>query len=736
MSDNEKDEQHGRLGRLFAALVGTDADELAPHGETPTGADPSSATSRLDLDGLSRTLATSTNPMRALSRFVSDVRRRAAQAEAGAEPSALEVYLAERLEEAGVAEICGRPSLRVVRPRTSDLFYLRVDDEELPWSDKLRVLRVEAALNGALLAASSLEDPDNASLEDLVRFEARCARSIVAQATHLARRRESPARGEWDVRCALSEAIESVRLPYRLTARFRANVAFGRAAFEIDLVPPRVWASTAYVDGLGIVSTTTEMRRRAASEYNLRLGVLLAGYALLVAPELREVWVSGVVDGPASHACYYSARLTRELVEEFDLEGPLDVWTLMRAAGATIDEQNLTLAPVRQGFSLDDDLLCPSWRWESVELSAETLSPGLAHELGAERVRDLGTDESAARRRTADELVRLLGETTEQNVRALLSVCEGATEEVREAAMRCVSELIDGTLPDDPLAICEAFVSGSPLERGIEEARDAFFSRDAAGAERLARRSLAPCDDAGLYADEDGLAWRSFDTYADRVIYNRLVAAPGQTCRLIPNPYFEGHLIVSNCALARGDVGEALAHARLCREVAPVSAQASLHLAQCLEASGDAAGAAEELCRLLSLAHDPQTIGVGYLRMAQLQWQEGNVLAAQACYQLACSRLGAPLLVAGLAVIALLGQVGNASESSLTPEQVEQALRAEGIPLAPTEEVSTVLMEASRAAVDAGLFDVGRDVTHSLCSVLRDDVLFGVLRSLDGEPDR
>ena len=36
MSDNEKDEQHGRLGRLFAALVGTDADEIAPHDETPT----------------------------------------------------------------------------------------------------------------------------------------------------------------------------------------------------------------------------------------------------------------------------------------------------------------------------------------------------------------------------------------------------------------------------------------------------------------------------------------------------------------------------------------------------------------------------------------------------------------------------------------------------------------------------------------------------------------------------
>ena len=170
--------------------------------------------------------------------------------------------------------------------------------------------------------------------------------------------------------------------------------------------------------------------------------------------------------------------------------------------------------------------------------------------------------------------------------------------------------------------------------------------------------------------------------------------------------------------------------------MAPLSTQASLHLAQCLEAAGRAREAGDELRWLLSLAHDPESVGLGYLRMAQLQWQEGHVLAAQACYQLACARLGAPVLVAGLAVVALIGQVGGATEASLTAEQVERALRAEDIPLAPTEEVGTALMEASRAAVDAELFGVSRDVVRSLCSVLRDDVLFGVLRSLEDEPDR
>lgn len=739
MSEDERSERHGRLGRLFAALVGTETDVPAAgeDGRRTDEAEPAAA-SRLDLDALAQKLANSTDPFLVLRRLVDDVRARAASAEAGDAPSALETHLAERLQEAGLLESDPRetPTVRVVRPRTSGLFYLRIDEDELGYTAKLRILRIEAALNGALLATQALEDPEAASCEDLVRLEARCARSIVAQATELASRREGPTRGEWDVRQALSEAIESARVPYRLTARFRVNALGRRAAFEIDLVPPRIWSATAYVDGLGIVASTTEMRRRAASDYNLRLGVLLAGYALLVAPQLEEVWVAGVVDGPVRHDCYYSVRFTRSQLEGVDLEAPLDVWALMRAAGATLDEQNLTLAPVRQGFSLDDETLCPARRWDVTELTERTLSPGPAQELGATNVRDLGIDEAAARRRAADELARSLGTSTEQNVRALLAAAEGAPEDVREAALRCVGALIDGTLEDDPLAIAEALVNGDPLDQDVRRARESFYARDVETAEQRAREALSTPDGAGPYADGDGFAWRSFGTYADRVLYNRLVAPPGETCRLAPDAYLEGHLIVSACALARGDTGEALAHARLACEVAPLSSQASLHLAQCLEAAGEPRGAADELRRLLSLAHDPEAIGLGYLRMAQLQWQEGHVLAAQACYQLACSRLGAPVLVAGLAVVALIGHVGGASDATLTPEQVERALRAEDIPLAPTEEVGTVLMEASRAAVDTELFGVGRDVVRSLCSVLRDDILFGVYRSLEDEPDR
>ena len=734
----------GRLGRLFAALVSVDDDPLPNVGEdSPDGASaPDGNTTVLDIEGLSRSLAASPDPMALLSGLVVDVRGRIGADASGDSPvlppSPLEVHLATRLVEAGLLETdVELPSLHVVRPRTSDLFYLRLDESQVSYLALVRVICIEAALNSVLLASRVLPSPDDATLEEIVRAEQRVARSVTAQVADVASHADAPAVGEWDVRRALALGVESFRLPYRLTARFRVNVARGTAAFELDLVPPDAWAATCYVDGLGIVPATREMRRRAATDYNARLAVLAAGYAFAVAPQVSEVWIAGVVDTSSDHACYYSGTLRRSGLAEVDLTGSFDALAVLRAAGFALEEDDRTLSPVRQTFSLDDERLCPPERYDPPELSERTLGGAAASALGCARVDGLSANERAHRQRVASELVRELGDSTEKNVRMLLSAArEDGHEDVLDAARRCASMLVEGTLPDDPLAIEEALVEGTDLARACSRARDALVSRDLDAAGRAVTEALLPVDGLGTYDDTDTVSWRSFGSYTDRALYNRLLARPGEECRLAPAPYLEAHMIAAAADIARGRVETAVAHARRAAEVAPLSSQASANLAQCLEAAGDTEAAEEELRRLLSLAHDPEGLGIGYLGMAQLQWQHGHVLAAQACYQRATRHLGAPALMAGLAVVALIGHVGLSAGSSLEGDQADSVLRAAGIPLAPTEEVGTALLEAARAATNAGVFTVARDLMRELCALSRDDVHFGMLRSIEDEPDR
>lgn len=751
----EDERGSGRLGRLFAALVG-DAEPLPDLG----GAVPSQPaldagtvaanTSVLDVEALSQSLVSSSDPIDLLRRMVRDVLDRVGPTDApgpvpGDEarplpPSPLELRLAERLREVGLLDSrVALPSLHVVRPRTSGSFYLRVDEGALTDLARTRVLGIEAALNMSLLVSLLLPDPNGASMEAVVRAEQRVARSVPSQASRVAARLDGPARGEWEVRHALSFGIEAFRLPYRLTARFRANVAGGAAAIEVDLVPPRLMASTAFVDGLGLVPATADMRRRAASDYNLRLGVMLAGYALEAAPGLEEVWVAGVVDTASSHACYYSARLTRSALGAVDLDGSFDPLALMRSCGAAVDERGGRLGPVRQGFSLEDERFCPSCRFDPPELSDRELVGPSADALGCRLVRDLGVDEAAGRRAAATRLVRSLSGSTEGNVRELLAAArEAGDESVARAARRCVSALIDGALEDDPLAIAESLVAGDPLSVAVARAQELLAAADERGAAAELRAALEEVEPQGpgtAYPEGGGARWRAFASYPDRVIYNRLVAPGGQGCSLVPAAYLNAHALSSALALSRGDSASALAHARVAARLAPTSTQASLHLARCLAASGDPGAADEELARLLSLAHDPATLGLAYLRMAELRWAGGDEVCAQACYQRACRHLPLSVVVVEVASAALVGRPALAG-LRLSEDEERAVLESAGVPVAPTEEVGAAFLEAARAAVDEGLFGVAHEFMETLGAMSRDDVYFGMLRSLEREPDR
>ncbi len=247
---------------------------------TTEGAD--AQVSRLDLDALfpeARLLPQPPAPPAPLRRRRPRAGPRA-QAP-GAAPSPLETYLAERLQEAGVAgrdeggaiELRGGPPanlgplLPAHRRGRAPLFH-----------QAARAARRGGAQRRPSRHPRPLTTPTSASLEDLVRLEARCARSITAQAP-AARPPQGDARARAaSGRCAGRSPRQSSprALPYRLTARFPRQRGRPARPPSRSTWPCRgIWWATTFVDGLGIVSTTSEMRRRAASDYNLRLGVLL-----------------------------------------------------------------------------------------------------------------------------------------------------------------------------------------------------------------------------------------------------------------------------------------------------------------------------------------------------------------------------------------------------------------------------------------------------------------------------
>ena len=716
MTRGPENTSNKNLGELFAAMVGGTANA----GATAEGA--------FDVDRLGRKLMAADDPVAFLRGFVSRVR-------ASKFSCALEARLADRLDESGLLGDDGiTPAFRVVRPKTNGLFYLRIDDPELPYLAKLRVLGAEAALNACLMCSALLDEPLSAGMEEVVRTEQRIARSVAQQATSaVVDLDEEKACGEWRDRRAIAAGIECLRLPYRLQARFRVNSAAGEAAIEVDLVPPRIMPRAVLVDGIGIVAASEAMRRAAATDYNLRVLAMIAAYVFANTCDLRRIWVAGVVDTATSHACYCSAVLEREDLEGLDL-AHLEPVALMRFLCAAIDESGATLSPVAQGFSLDEERFCPRGRHERVELTDRRLSPPAGAALGCRDLSGISVDDGALAAEVGRKAASLLTDSTQTNVRAIMALAdETADPRIAAAARKVVSGLIAGDLDEsDPEAVCEAFENADDLAAVTRKAQESLLKGDAAACASAVAEALAPIEAQGRFRDSAEVCWRVFDGYADRVLYNRLFSPEGHEVRLAPRPYFDALQLLSASDLLLGRPEAACELARQAARLAPLSTQASLNFSHCLLELGRVEESVDECSRMLECASDPQSIGFGYITMAQLQWKLGNMVASQACYQMAMRVLPAGIVEAARQISSLLGAT---PQESLSDEHALQALADRGIPFAPTDEVVDVLREGAAAAIDENLFIPGKELLFLVVALTRDDIDHGILRSLEDEPD-
>lgn len=717
----------------------------------------------------------------------------------GTAADAVSSYLARGLDEAGLfAADADLPDVTVIRPSRSKTFYLRVDEAQVAWPDMVRVLAIEGALNRTLFAWEHLsaeaedaeaaldaqalalkapedeqaDDTDSAAIpagtadtaipaetealagtpvdagdalstgtptiEDCYRFNQALVSSIAAQVgtDPIPHASMSDVMGEWGVRQSISAGIETFRLPLRLVANFRVNLMGGDAAIVTKLVPAGAQPASVWSEELGrIVPASHQMREMEATSYALRCVLLLASHAFRCSRRLCHAFVAVVLDTPTRHACLLTGDVAREALRELDLARSFDAVATCRQLGLTFKLQDGALTEVEQGFSLDDERFCPSTRYATVDLSSRLLPRFEANLLGATRVSDLAINENAHRSEVARELFRELTPSTEKNVREILGLTSRDSDpSVVDAGRRTARALIDGSLSDDDAyGMEDEFVDGDELTRACQRASQLLESNRTHEAVVVLTDALAPIDALDTYTDTDTVVWREFTSYVARTLYNRLLAKPGVTARLVPDAYFGAQLLMATALMLDGKTEAALGFARRAQDLNPLDMSGTLRATRCLEILGRQDEAARELHHYLAFAFDPQGIGTCYYRLAFMEWQLGNLDVADACYQKAVvSRASC----SGAAMLELQTMRAMTATKGVDPKQVEEVLEEADVPLAPTEKVVGVLVEAAQAATDAEVFPVARSFATLLGALSGDDVMHGVANSLEREPDR
>lgn len=374
------------------------------------------------------------------------------------------------------------------------------------------------------------------------------------------------------------------------------------------------------------------------------------------------------------------------------------------------------LKPVDARFDLRDDRFTPHGSQEEPELSDTVFDEPTRRILGATDSTGLSIQRADLLQRGVADFHRLAADAATPTVvkaqQAMAIVERIADPELTELAPQVTSALIDGRdTPDFEFSL------SADLDAERLKARDLLFSGRADQALATAQAAIERVE--RRFAANPGVP-RYFNSYAERVVYNRLFATPGERTVLIPDNLFYAHMELADILAQLKDGEDALRHLNAMVSYAPAYPLSHMKLAVQLARNEDWDSARAACLNALRVALDRDDAAFAYYRFAYAEWMRDEFDVAAAAYIM--SEYIAPGQIGSLGSELHELVVRAESQCIAVPKDVEDAKRVlaeHDLPVWPHTEVLPIVRDAARVCVDQGMFVPAR--TLSVAAARMDD---------------
>ena len=392
-----------------------------------------------------------------------------------------------------------------------------------------------------------------------------------------------------------------------------------------------------------------------------------------------------------------------------------------RMFGAVMDvDGEGGLKPISADFDLADSRFSPTGSQEEPELADRQFSPATAHVLGAQNSAGLAIQRVDLLQHGVNEFHDIARNTSlgsvekaQRAMQVIESICD---PELTDLASQVTSALIDGKDTPD-----FTFTLADDLDKERLRARDMLFSGQADQAIEAAEAAVAHLDQ--VYAAGHGVP-RYFNSYAERVVYNRLFATLDERTVLIPDNLFYAHMELADVLSQIKGAEAAIPHLNRMVAYAPAYPLSHLKLAIQLARNEDWDSARAACLNALRVALDRDDAAFAYYRFAYAEWMLDRFDTAAAAYIM--SDHIAPGAIGSLES-ELQELVSRADSQCIpVPESVEAAahvLATHDLPVWPHIEVADIVRDAARVCVDEDMFVPARTLSVA------------VARMNDGEGD-
>lgn len=392
----------------------------------------------------------------------------------------------------------------------------------------------------------------------------------------------------------------------------------------------------------------------------------------------------------------------------------------------------------------------------------------------------------------------------EHNVRELFTCAKKYNDPlIDEAARRCAAKLVHQQLACEPAAIVNEFVGGGALNTACKQAVKACNRRRYDAVIDLLEPIIDTVDVNGTYVSDEQVSWQYFANYVDRARYNvecdaerawrahaaKYAGAAGaagaqaggaqaagdgrmrigkvtgkrtskfpartglvsnvrnvrhnKTVMLVPDALFEARMCLSVAYGEKQQLNKAIVQAQRLVDIAPVDTRARMVLINSLVHAKKVDEAQTQICQLMQLAHENESLAFAYYNMAHIQAYKHHQLAAKACYDLAvhfmpeleeASATPAHMYLSEGRIVPVIIHNDGFDVEHIPTDDIQEILHAYNIPVAPTKQTISFLLKGTKAAINAELFSVARNFVRHMFNLTQDDVFVGIARSIERSP--
>lgn len=619
--------------------------------------------------------------------------------------------------------------------------------------------------------------------------------------------RDYKSNNEWSYRQRLSRLIKTMYTPFRFDADFRSNiedgnVAIGFMATESSVMPKRKYDKAKK----HWVNLTDSDRSFMSTEYNLRLGIILATLAFAANPAIQNVSVRldsiGLEDMVVANNNAINRLLSRTISainnmmnhetpskgepkdgdvhgnpdqihdsQNFDssevnqnnqnnqanqnnhnnlanqinatiqdtqkdesnqpiriektrktlmtvnferqkfvkhlrkngLRNPINTY---REFCANIDiDENHALKPVEPTFDLRDTCFAPRGAQEEPEFSDSVFDSNIEDLLGTSTSQGLAIQREDLLQQAVSDFHHISSElmpTTAEKARMAMSIINDIDDpELTEKAEIITKAIID----EEPIPEITFNIS-KEIRNTQLKAHNQFERGEVTSGIEEYEKKIAYYD--SMFSEGKSIP-RYFNSYAERVIYNRMFANNNESMRLIPDGLFYAHMELADIYSQLHDSNKTLQHLRTMVSYAPTYALSHLRLATELSNNEDWDSAYAACLNALRVSLDQDDAAFAYYRLAYAEWMRDNFDSALAAYKMAENispdNIGTLQIEKNELISRMTSQCMPIPENT---NDISKILKEKNIPEWPNTNAHSIIDSAAKSTVNNGMFVIAR----------------------------